>query len=143
MARPQRSLPAAVVAVVGLVGLLAVGWWLQPRLGRDPPVAPAPRPPPMPTSPTVATTRPAGSPGITKTAATALVDAITVTPGSVWIAAGGLVVRVDPVTRRRVVVPGIEAAEPPVVQLAAGAGAVWPGRWSGRLGGCGLRRPRP
>jgi hypothetical protein len=50
----------------------------------------------MPTSPTVATTRPAGSPGITKTAATALVDAIAVTPGSVWIAAGGLVVRVDP-----------------------------------------------
>jgi hypothetical protein len=42
------------------------------------------------------------------------------------------VVRVDPVTRRTRVVPGIETIEPPVVRLAAGAGAVWAVTTSGR-----------
>jgi hypothetical protein len=109
--------------------LLAAGQWLQPRLDREAPVVPSTRPPPastVTTSPAAVTTsRPQGSPGITKTADTAQVDAITVTPRSVWIAAGGLVVRVDPTTRRRVVVPGIETTQPPVAQLTAGAGAVW------------------
>jgi streptogramin lyase len=73
----------------------------------------------------VTTSRPQGSPGITKPADTAQVDTIAVTPRSVWIAAGGLVVRVDPISRRRVVVPGIETTQPPVVQLTAAAGAVW------------------
>jgi hypothetical protein len=129
LARPRRSLSAALVAVVVLGGLLAAGRWLQPRLDRETPVVPSTRPPPastVTTSPTAVTTsRPQGSPGITKTADTAQVDAIAVTPRSVWIAAGGLVVRVDPATRRRVVVPGIETTQPPVVQLTAGAGAVW------------------
>jgi hypothetical protein len=80
----------------------------------------------------VATTRPPGSSGVAKTADTALVDAIAVTPRSVWIAAGGLVLRVDPLTRRAVVVPDIETVEPPVVQVTAGAGAVWATTTAGR-----------
>jgi ligand-binding sensor domain-containing protein len=80
----------------------------------------------------VATTRPRGSPGITKTADTAQVDAIAVTPRSVWIAAGGLVLQVDPLTRRMVVVPDIETVEPPVVQVTVGAGAVWATTTAGR-----------
>jgi hypothetical protein len=128
LARPQRSVSAAVVAVVALAGLLAAGWWLQPRLDRQ---APAAAPPSA--SPTVVTaTHPPGSPAITKTADTALVDAIAVTSRGVWVAAGGLVLRLDPVTRRTVVVPGIETAVPPVVELTAGAGAVWATTTAGR-----------
>jgi hypothetical protein len=119
---------AALVAVVALTGLLVAGRWLQPGLDRQTPV-PSTRPTPV--SP--ASTRPPSSPGITKTADTAQVDAIAVTPRWVWIAAGGLVVRIDPATRRRVVVPDIETVEPPVVQLAAGAGAVWAATTGGRL----------
>jgi hypothetical protein len=128
LARPQRSLSAAVVAVVALAGLLAAGRWLQPRLDRQAPAAA-----PTSASPTVvAATHPRGSPAITKTADTALVDAIAVTPRGVWVAAGGLVLRLDPVTRRTVVVPGIETAVPPVVELTAGAGAVWATTTAGR-----------
>jgi streptogramin lyase len=68
----------------------------------------------------VTATRPPSSPGITKTADTALV-----TPRSVWVAAGGLVLRLDPLTRRTVIVPDIETGQPPVVQVTVGAGAVW------------------
>ena len=128
MARPQRSVSAAVVAIVALAGLLAAGRWLQPRLDR-------PKPSALPTSvsPTVVTaTHPPGSPGITKAADTAQVDAIAVTPRGVWIAAGGLVLRIDPVTRRTVVVPAIETVVPPVVELAAGVGAVWAATTAGR-----------
>ena len=136
MARPQRWWPAALVAVVAVAGLLAAGRWLQPRLDRETPVTPSTRPPPTSsdhTSPTVVTaTRPPGSPGIAKTADTALVDAIAVTPSSVWIAAGGLVIRIDPAARRKVVVPDIETVEPPVVELTAGAGAVWAATTAGR-----------
>ena len=131
MARPQRSVSAALVAVVALAGLLAAGRWLQPRLDHQTPVAPPTRPPPS-TSPTVTATNPPSSPGITKTAATVQVDAIAVTQRGVWIAAGGLVMRIDPTTRRKVVVPGIETVAPPVVKLAAGAGAVWAATTAGR-----------
>ena len=128
MARPQRSVSAALVAVVALAGLLAAGRWLQPRLDRQTPAATVPS-----TSPTVVTTtQPPSSPAITKIANTVLVDAIAVTPRGVWIAAGGLVLRLDPVTRRTVVVPGIETAVPPVVELAAGVGAVWAATTAGR-----------
>ena len=138
MARPQRTLSATLVTVVALAGLLAAGRWLQPRLDYETPVAPSTRSPPTPatsTSPTAVTaTRLPSSPGITKTADTAAqVDSITVTPGSVWVAAGGLVLRVDPVTRRRVVVPDIETVEPPVVQVTVGAGAVWATTTGGKL----------
>ena len=129
MARPQRSVSAAVVTVIALVGLLTAGRWVQPRLHRETPVAPSTHPmptSPVPTSPSVVTaTRPPSSPGITKTADTALVDAIAVTPRSVWVAAGGLVLRLDPLTRRTVIVPDIETGQPPVVQVTVGAGAVW------------------
>ena len=131
MARPQRSLSAAVVAVVALAGLLATGRWLQPRLDHETPVAPPTRPPS--TSPTVVTaTHPPNSPGITKTADTALVDAIAVTPRRVWIAAGGLVMWIDPTAPGKVGVPGIRTVAPPVVELAAGAGAVWAATTAGR-----------
>ena len=138
MARPQRWLSAAVVTVIALVGLLAAGRWLQPRLDRETPVGSSTRLPPtspvLTSQPVVTATRPPGSPGITKTAATAAqVDAIAVTPGSVWVAAGGLVLRVDPVTGRRVVVPDIETGQPPVVQVTVGAGAVWATTTGGRL----------
>jgi hypothetical protein len=49
------------------------------------------------------------------------VDAIAVTRQAVWLAVGGLVLRVDPATSRPLTVPGVEA----VVDLAAGAGAGW------------------
>jgi DNA-binding beta-propeller fold protein YncE len=130
--RPQRSVSAALVAVVALAGLLAAGRWLQPRLDPATPGAPPTRPPPSTSPPVVTATHPPGSPGITQTADTALVDAIAVTPRLVWVAAGGLVVRIDPVTRRTVVVPGIETATPPVVELTAGAGAVWAATTAGR-----------
>ena len=94
---------------------------------------PPPTSPVLTSQPVVTATGPPGSPGITKTAATAAqVDAIAVTPGSVWVAAGGLVLRVDPVTGRRVVVPDIETGQPPVVQVTVGAGAVWATTTAGR-----------
>jgi len=40
--------------------------------------------------------------------------------------------RIHPRTGRKVVVPGIETGEPPVVELAAGAGAVWAATTAGR-----------
>jgi streptogramin lyase len=132
---PKRTLSAAVVLVVALVGLLAAGRWLQPRLEQQTPATPSTRPQPTTPAATDTTTTAAtlpSSPGITKTADTAQVDAIALTPRSVWIAAGGLVVRVDPVTRRTVVVPDIETVEPPVVRLVAGAGAVWAATTAGR-----------
>jgi streptogramin lyase len=136
LARPQRSVSAAVVTVIALVGLLTAGRWVQPRLHRETPVAPSTHPmptSPVPTSPSVVTaTRPPSSPGITKTADTALVDAIAVTPRSVWVAAGGLVLRLDPLTRRTVIVPDIETGQPPVVQVTVGAGAVWATTTAGR-----------
>jgi hypothetical protein len=137
LARPQRWLSAALAAVIALAGLVAAGRWLQPRLDRETPVVSSTRPPPtspvLTSQPVVSATRPPGSPAITNTAATAAqVDSIAVTPGSVWVAAGGLVLRVDPVTRRRVVVPDIETVQPPVVQVTVGAGAVWATTTGGR-----------
>ena len=95
LARPQRWLSTALAAVIALAGLLAVGRWLQLRLDRETPVVSSTRPPPtspvLTSQPVVRTTRPPGSPGITRTASTAAqVDSIAVTPGSVWVAAGGL-----------------------------------------------------
>jgi len=52
------------------------------------------------------------------------VDAIAVTRQAVWLAVGGLVLRVNPTTERALVVPEVEAGAP-VVDLEAGAGAVW------------------
>jgi streptogramin lyase len=78
------------------------------------------------------TSRLAASPGITRIVRTSLVDDLAVSGGAVWIATGGLVLRVDPLTRRVRPVPGIEA-EPPVVRLTAGAGAVWAATTGGRL----------
>jgi ligand-binding sensor domain-containing protein len=137
LARPQRWLSAVLVVGIALAGLLAAGRWLQPRLDHETPVGSSTRPPPtspvLTSQPVVTATGPPGSPGITKTAATAAqVDAIAVTPGSVWVAAGGLVLRVDPVTGRRVVVPDIETGQPPVVQVTVGAGAVWATTTAGR-----------
>jgi len=133
---PRRSLSAALVAVAALVGLLAAGWWLQPRLGREPPVAPSSSRQPAPAVTTgpapVTTSRPPASPGITRIVDTALVDDIAVSRGAVWVAAGGLVLRVDPVARRKVVVAGNEATEPPVVRLTVGAGAIWAATTSAR-----------
>jgi hypothetical protein len=120
--------PAALAVVVALAALLAAGRWLQPRLdGRSP--APAPTSPapttPAPTSPTLDTDRPAGPSEISRVVATrSPVDAIAVTRRAVWLAVGGLVLRVDPATGRAMVVPEVEAGAP-VVDLAAGAGAVW------------------
>jgi hypothetical protein len=127
LARPRRLLLAASVAVVAVAGLLAAGRWLQPQLDRQRAAAP-----PSPSSTVETATHPPGSPAITKTADTAPVDAIAVTPRTVWTAAGGLVLRIDPVTRHTVVVPGIGTVAPPVVGLAAGAGAVWATTTAGR-----------
>jgi hypothetical protein len=136
LARLQRSASVALVAVVALAGLLAAGRWLRPRLDHAASAAAPTRAPPS-TRPAVVTatdppSSPPGSPGITKTAATAPVDAIAVTPSAVWIAAGGEVIRIDPASRRKVVVPGVETATPPVVELVAGAGAVWAVTTAGR-----------
>ena len=128
MARSQRSVSAALAVVVVLAGLLAAGRWLQPRLdGRtEAPATSRPAPTsPAPTSPTRAITRPAGPSHITRVVATSSqVDAIAVTRQAVWLAVGGLVLRVDPDTGRALVVPDVEAGAP-VVDLTAGAGAVW------------------
>jgi hypothetical protein len=128
LARPQRSVSAVLVAVVALAGLLAAGQWLQPRLGGPTEAAsstrPAPTSPPT-TSPTLATDRPAGPSHIRRVVATSSpVDAIAVTRQAVRLAVGGLVLRVDPATRRALVVPEVDTGAP-VVDLTAGAGAVW------------------
>ena len=133
MARSQRSVPAAALVVVALAALLAAGHWLQPRLD-GPTEAPASTVPgptttaptsPGPTSPTVATSQPAGPSPVGRVVATSSpVDAIAVTRQAVWLAVGGLVLRVDPATGRALVVPEAEAGAP-VVDLEAGAGAVW------------------
>lgn len=131
MAQAQRIRSSALMVVLAVVGLVAAGRWLQPQLDRQTPVTSSTRPPST-ARPTVTTTGPPNSPGITRTARTPPVDAIAVTPGSVWVAAGGLVMRVDPRTRRAIVVPGIETVVAPVVRLAAGAGAVWATTTAGR-----------
>ena len=133
MARSQRSVSAALVVVVALAALLAAGQWLQPQLDgrieapattRPAPTTPVPTSP-APTSPTLATARPARPSHIRRVVATSSpVDAIAVTRQAVWMAVGGLVLRVDPATGRALVVPEVEAGAP-VVDLAAGAGAVW------------------
>ena len=133
MAGPQRSVSVALVVVVALVALLAAGRWLQPQLGgrakapattSPAPTTPAPTDP-APASPTVATDRPAGPSPIRRVVATSSpVDAIAVTRQAVWLAVGGLVLRVDPATGLALVVPEVEDGAP-VVDLAAGAGAVW------------------
>jgi hypothetical protein len=129
LARSQRSVSAALVAIVTLAGLLAAGRWLQPQLdGRtQAPATTRPAPTsPAPTSPTLATDRPAGSSHIRRLVATSSqIDAIAVTRQAVWLAVGGLVLRVDPESGRALVVPGVEDSAAPVVELAAGAGAVW------------------
>jgi hypothetical protein len=131
LARSQRWVSAALVAVVALAGLLAAGRWLQPRLDGRTKAAATTRPPPptspapTSTSPTLATTRPAGPAPVARVVATSSpVDAVAVTRQAVWLAVGGLVLRVDPATGRALVVPGVEDGAP-VVDLAAGAGAVW------------------
>jgi hypothetical protein len=119
---------AALVAVVALAGLLAAGQWLQPRL--DGPTKGAATTQPAPTSPSttspiLAIDRPAGPPGVTRVVATSSqVDAIAVTRQAVWLAVGGLVLRVDPATGRALVVSEVDTGAP-VVDLTAGAGAVW------------------
>jgi hypothetical protein len=129
LARSRRSVSAALVVVVALAGLLATGRWLQPRLEGGTPAAPTTRPPPAPpapTSPILATGRPPASSSVTRVVATSSqVDAIAVTRQAVWVAVGGAVLRVDPATGRALAVPGLEAGEPHVVDLTAGAGAVW------------------
>jgi hypothetical protein len=142
VARSQRSVSAAVVVVVALAGLLAAGRWLQPQLDgqtqapattRPAPTTPAPTSP-APTSPTLAIDRPAGSSHIRRVVATSSpVDAITVTRQAVWLAVGGLVLRVHPATGRALVVPEVEDRAAPVVDLTAGAGAVWAVTTSGGL----------
>jgi hypothetical protein len=131
--RSQRSVSAALVVVVALAALLAAGRWLQPRLDgraeapattRPAPTTPVPASPAS-TSPTLATNRPAGPSQIRRVVATSSpVDAIATTRRAVWLAVGGLVLRVDQATERALVVPGVDAGAP-VVDLAAGAGAVW------------------
>ena len=130
MTRSQRSVSAALVVVVAVAGLLAAGRWLQPRLegGTTAPATTRPLPPPpAPTSPTLATSRPAAPSSVARVLAThSQVDAIAVTREAVWLAAGGVVLRVDPATGRALAVPGAgDNGEPPVVDLTAGAGAVW------------------
>ena len=133
MARPQRSVSTALVVVVAVAGLLAAGRWLGPRIdGRTraaAPTRPAPTAPattgPATTSPILAIDRRAGSSGVTRVVATSSqVDAMAVTRQAVWLAVGGLVLRVDPATRRALVVPEVDNGAP-VVDLTAGAGAVW------------------
>ena len=133
MARPQRSVSTALVVVVAVAGLLAAGRWLGPRIdGRTraaAPTRPAPTAPattgPATTSPILAIDRRAGSSGVTRVVATSSqVDAMAVTRRAVWLAVGGLVLRVDPATRRALVVPEVDNGAP-VVDLTAGAGAVW------------------
>jgi DNA-binding beta-propeller fold protein YncE len=131
-----------VAAAVVVAGLLVAGRWLQPRLDAAPGAAPSTARPsvttapsairvPVPTAPT-STARPL--PGLTRIATLpALVDDVAVTRHAVWVASGGEVVRVDPVTRRTAVVAGIDPDEPPVVGLTAGAGAVWAETTGNRL----------
>jgi hypothetical protein len=136
----SRSKLAVAAAVVGVGGLLVVGRWLQPRLDGAPEPTPSTSRPPVVTAPTTTappvTTAPtiASLPGVTRIKSfPSQVDAIAVGQGVVWVATGGLVVRVDPVTRRAKVVPGLETTAPPVVGLTTGAGAVWAATTGGRL----------
>jgi hypothetical protein len=97
LARPQRSL-SALVAFVVLAGLLAAGQWLRPRLDGQtkatPTTHPAPTPTwPAPTSPILATARPAGSSLRRLVATSSPVDAVAVTRQAVWLAVAGLVLR--------------------------------------------------
>ena len=119
---------AALVAVVALACLLAAGQWLQPRLDGPTEAASTTRPAPTSpstTSPTLAIDRPAGPSHIRRVVATSSpVDAIAVTRQAVWLAVGGLIVRIDPATGGALVVPEVDTGAP-VVDLTAGAGAVW------------------
>jgi hypothetical protein len=133
VARSQRSVSAALVVVVALAALLAAGQWLQPRLdgqtkapATTSPVPTTPVPTwPAPTSPTLDIDQPAGPSDIRRVVATSSpVEAIAVTRQAVWLAVGGLVLRVDPTTGRALVVPEVDTGAP-VVDLTAGAGAVW------------------
>lgn len=140
MAMLSRSKLAAAAAVVVVGGLLVVGRWLQPRLDGTPGPTPSSSRPPEAAAPTtgppVATAPPsiASLPGVTRIASfPSLVDDIAVGRGVVWVATGGLVVRVDPAGRRAEVVPGIETTAPPVVGLTVGAGAVWADTTASRL----------
>jgi hypothetical protein len=128
MAMLSRSKLVAA-AVVGVGGLLVVGRWLQPRLDGAPGPTPSTTRPPVATAPT--TTGPPEAteptiiepplPGVTRIKSfPSLVDDIAVGRGVVWVATGGLVVRVNPATRRAEGVPGVEAAAPPVVGLTDG-----------------------
>jgi hypothetical protein len=128
---------SALVAFVVLAGLLAAGQWLRPRLDGQtkatPTTHPAPTPTwPAPTSPILATARPAGSSLRRLVATSSPVDAVAVTRQAVWLAVGGLVVRVDPATGRALVVPEVDTGAP-VIDLEAGAGAVWAVTSSGGL----------
>ena len=74
----------------------AVKWATAPT--RPAPTAPATTSPAT-TSPILAVDRPAGSSGVTRVVATSSqVDAMAVTRRAVWLAVGGLVLRVDPAT---------------------------------------------
>jgi hypothetical protein len=105
LAGRQRSVSTALVLVVVLGGLVAAGRWLQPRLDGQTKAAattrPAPNSPattsPATTSPILSIDPPAGSSGVTRVvAARSQVDATAVTRQAVWLAVGGLVLRVDP-----------------------------------------------
>jgi hypothetical protein len=125
-------------AVLALAGLLAAGQWLQPRLDGPTEAAPSTRPAPTSpsTSPILAIDRPAGPPGVTRIVATSShVDAIAVTRQAVWLAVGGLVLRVDPATSRALVVSGVDAGAPPVGRPG--------GRGWGGLDGDQRRRAAP
>jgi hypothetical protein len=139
MAMLSRSKLVAAAAVVGVGGLLVVGRWLQPRLDGAPGPTPSTSRPPVTTAPTTGppvTTEPtiASLPGVTRIKSfPSQVDDIVVGRGVVWVATGGLVMRVEPATRRAEVVPGVETAAPPVVGLSVGAGAVWADTTGDRL----------
>jgi hypothetical protein len=137
LAGRQRSVSTALVLVVVLGGLVAAGRWLQPRLDGQTKAATTTRPAPnSPATTSPAATSPlsidslAGSSGVTRVVATrSRVDAMAATRQAVWLAVGGLVLRVDPATGRALTVPGAEA----VVDLEAGAGAVWAVSCQGRV----------
>jgi hypothetical protein len=136
LATPLRPKLVAAATVVVVGGLLIAGRWLQPRLDPQPRRAPSTvhSPSTVRAPVTAPTTTFPPLPGITRIASIhGLVDDVAVGRGAVWVATGGLVVRVDLATRRTVVVPGIDAQEPPVVGLTVGAGAVWATTTGSRL----------
>jgi hypothetical protein len=116
LARSQRSVSTVLVVVVALAGLLAAGRWLQPRLDGRAPVPASTRPlptSPAPTSPVLPTSRPPNPSPVTRVLATrSQVDAIAVTRQAVWLAVGGVVMRMDPATGQ-------------ALAVGAGPGAVW------------------